>query len=125
MAECCAVEVAQLRDRERGRGKREADVGVGELAAKALAGGQHHRPVVEGERELAECVDRVPARVGWECRLGVAWDEAEVRGRELAPERVPAGIAQRLELLEVRELPDVDLGFEVAADRTLERLVAR
>src|SRR5262249_9036334 len=34
-----------------------------------------------------------------------------------------AGVAERLELLEVGELADVDLGGEVAADRALERLV--
>ena len=50
-------------------------------------------------------------------------DDAEVRRRELPLPRVPPGLAERLELLEVRELADVDLGREVPADRLLERLV--
>src|SRR5262249_45497387 len=57
--------------------------------------------------------------------LRVARDEPEVRGRELPPQWAAAGVAQRLELLEMGELAHVDLGGEVAADRALERLVVR
>ena len=74
-------------------------------------------------RELREVVDRVPARVGRDGRVGVARDEAEKGGRELALHRVPAGVAPRLELLEVREAADVHLLREVAAQRLLEGLV--
>ena len=35
---------------------------------------------------------------------------------------MPVGIAERLELLEVRDLLDVDLGREVLANRVFERL---
>ena len=50
--------------------------------------------------------------------------EAEVGGGELPLARDAVGVAQRLELLEVRELAHVDLRGEVAADRVLERLAA-
>jgi len=116
-----AVEVAELRDRERRRRQREADVRVRELAAEPVARRQQHALVVEGED--GQLVDRVPARVGREGGLGIARHQAEVGGRELAPERVPGRVAERLELLEVRELAHVDLGGEVAPNRPLECLV--
>src|SRR5581483_9174105 len=99
----------------------EAEVRVRELAAQALATGEHDRPVVEGE--LRQRVDGVPARVGGEEGVEVARDEAEERRRELPAARVPVRVAQRLELLEVGDLAHVDLRGEVAADRRLERLV--
>src|SRR5581483_7870957 len=120
VAERRAVEVAELRDRERRGCEREPDVRVRELAAQPLAGREHDAVVVEGEHR--QVVDSVPARVRGEGGVGVARDEAEVGGRELAPRRVALRVAQRLELLEVRELADVDLRGEVAADRGLERL---
>src|SRR5207244_13501669 len=106
---------------EGGGGEGEAEGGVGELGAQAFAGGVHDRMVVEGER--GEPVDGMPAGVGGEGGVEVGGDEAEVGGRELAAERVAAGVAAGLELLEVRELLDVDLGREVASGRLLERLV--
>src|SRR5829696_9355865 len=35
---------------------------------------------------------------------------------------MPSGVAARLQLLEVRQLPDVDLGRQMPADRRLQRL---
>jgi hypothetical protein len=54
-------------------------------------------------------------------RVHAARDEAEVGRRELPLARMPLGLAARLELLEVRELADVDLRGQVLADRVLER----
>jgi hypothetical protein len=121
VAERGGVEVAQLADGEGVGGEGEAEVGVGELGAQALAGGVHDRLVVVGER--GEPVDGVPAGVGGEGRVDVCGDEAEVGGGELAAERVAVGVAPGLELLEVGELLHVDLGGEVAADRLLQRLI--
>ena len=53
----------------------------------------------------------------------VGGHETEVGRRELPFGRVAVGLAQRLQLLEVGELADVDLLGEVAADRRLEGLV--
>ena len=75
------------------------------------------------ERERREVVDRVPVRVAGELRIDVAGHEPEVRRRELPLLRRARRIAQRLELLEVRELTHVDLLGEVTADRLLERVV--
>src|SRR6266545_5012803 len=75
------------------------------------------------ECKWREVVDRMPVGVARKLRIDVAGDEAEVRGRELPFLRRPLRIAQRLELLEVRQLAHVDLLGEVAADRILERVV--
>ena len=74
------------------------------------------------ERKCREVVDRVPICVAGELRIDVAGHETEVRGRELPFLRRPFRIAQRLELLEVRELTHVDLLGEVTSDRLLERV---
>jgi hypothetical protein len=55
-------------------------------------------------------------------RVGVGGDEAQVSGRELPVVRVPVGFTARLQLLDVRDLADVDFLGEVAADGVLERL---
>ena len=88
VAERGGVEVAQLGEREGVRCEREADVGVRELAAQALACGEHDLCVVE--RDRGEVVDDVPRRVGREHRVDVGGNEAEEGGRELPPARVPA-----------------------------------
>jgi len=67
VAERGGVVVAELGDGEDVRGEREAEVGVGELGAQALAGGEHDRLVVE----------RAPTRrislggAAWEAEQGV------------------------------------------------------
>ena len=76
-------------------------------------------------RELGQLVDGMPARVGRELRVHPARHEPEERRRELAPDRVARGIAQRLELLEMRDLPHVHLLGEMPPHRLLERLVRR
>ena len=73
-------------------------------------------------REPREVVDRMPARVRRDLRVDAGGDKAEIRRRELPPRGVPFGLAQRLELLEVRELADVDLLRQVPPRRLLERL---
>ena len=78
--------------------------------------------VVEGHRR--QRVERVPGRVGGHGRVDVGRDEPEVGGGELPLVGVPVRVAQRLELLEVGEVADVDLHRQVAADRLLERLAA-
>src|SRR5262249_62348866 len=67
-------------------------------------------------------VDRVPGRVAGDAGIDVARDEAQVRGRGLPLVRRAVRVASRLELLEVRELADVDLLGKVPANRFLERL---
>ncbi len=76
VAERRCVQLAELRDREGLGCEREAEVGVGELRAQALSGGEGERSVVERRRR--EIVDRVPpgvrpARPG-RCRCGSARD---------------------------------------------------
>ena len=77
--------------------------------------------MVEGERRQA--VDGLPGGVLGELGVDVGRDDAEERGRELPARRIAAGLAPRAELLQMRDLPDVDLRREVAPDRRLERLV--
>ena len=72
----------------------------------------------------------VAASNSWYAQGGVAAalaeeDEPEVGGRELAAHGAAIRLAQRLELLDVRKLADVDLRRQVPADRLLERLVGR
>jgi len=114
------VEVAELGDGERLGREREAGVRVRELRPQAVAPGEDDRAVVE--RDRGQLVDRLPAGVAGESGVEVARHEPEVRGRELPAARVPVGVAPRLELLEVGELPHVHLLREVAPDRGLERL---
>src|SRR3954451_2916741 len=64
----------------------------------------------------------MPARVLGHGRVDVCRDEPERRGRELPLERVAVRVAERLELLQVGELPDVDLDDEVAPNRLLQGL---
>ena len=90
------------------------------LARRRSRAARHDRLVVERERR--EAVDRMPGRVGGHGGIEVARDEAEVGRRELPASGLRSGSPQGLELLEVGELPDVDLRREVAADRLLERL---
>ena len=109
------------RERELVRREREADVRVRELRpqARQAASGRSRR----GRTRSAGAARRAcHAGVVRDGRVDVARDEAEVRGRELPFPRIAVGVASRLELLEVGELPDVDLGREVAPDRLLERL---
>ena len=116
------VERAELGHRERLGREGEADVRVGQLRAKAISARERDRLVVERERRGA--VDRVPTCIGRDGRVDVGGDEAQVRSRELPFPRIALRVAAGLELLEVGELPDVDLRCEVAADRLLERLAA-
>src|SRR6187401_1246728 len=101
------VDLAKLREREGRRCEREPGVRVRELPAEPLAAREHDLAVVEGGRR--QLVDRVPLRVGGDARVEPELDEPEVGGRELPAARVASGIAVRAELLEVRDLADVDL----------------
>src|SRR3954471_16291669 len=74
------------------------------------------------ERELGQARDGVPARVFRNGGIESGGHEPEIRRRELPLKRVAARVAERLELLEVGELADVDLLRQVAADRLLERV---
>src|SRR5580765_7178300 len=120
VAERGGVQLAELGDGERRRREREAQVRVRELGPQPLAPGEHDLAVVESHAR--EAVDGMPGRVfrhGW---VGVGRYEAEVGGSELTLVGVPVRCAPRPELLEVRELADVDLHGEVPPDRRLERL---
>src|SRR5678816_2990339 len=64
----------------------------------------------------------MPASVLRDGRVDVGRDEPEVRGREFPFEWVPVRLAERLELLQVGELPHIHLLGEMAADCLLERL---
>ena len=123
MPERGGVEVAQLGERERGGREREADVRVGELAAQALARGEHDLGVVERQRR--QVVDDVPGGVGGQLRIDVGGDEAEKGGGELAVGSGAGRARSSPELLEMGDLADVDLRCELAADRAVERLVGR
>ena len=74
------------------------------------------------ERGLGEVVDGQPARVRWHVWVDTERDEPEIRGRDLTFARAAARVAVRAELFDVRDLPHVDLGRQVAQDRRLERL---
>src|SRR5437762_2149659 len=114
------IKLAELRDRELRRREREADVRVGELRAQALAAGQRDLAVVE--RHRWQLRHRMPGGVRWQLRVDAGRDEAEVCGRDLPLARVAVGVAESLELLEVRHLADVDLRRQVPANRLLECL---
>src|SRR5471030_2866940 len=120
VAERCAVEATELRDRECVRRQREAGVRVRELRTEPLPAREHDRAVVE--RQLRQLVDGMPARVARYRRVEIARDEAEICSRQLPAQGIALGVAARLELLEMGELLDVDLGGEMTPDRLLERL---
>jgi hypothetical protein len=67
----------------------------------------------------------MPGRVRGEGGVRVERNQAEVRGRDLPFAWIAVGLAERLELLEVREVAHVEALREVAADGALERLAAR
>ena len=67
-------------------------------------------------------VDGMPGGVLGHCGVEVGRHEPEIRRGEFPLGSGCGGIAQRLQLLEVGELADVDLHGEVAADGLLERL---
>ena len=79
--------------------------------------------MVEGE--AGEILDRVPIRVAGQLGIEIARDESQIGGCELALLRRPIRIAERLELLEMGELPDVDLRGQVDPDRLFESLAGR
>ena len=114
------VDLGEFRERELPGSEREGDVRVRELPAEAFAPCECDGAVVEGRRW--EGVDRMPAGVVRDARLDPERDEPDVRGRELPALRVPPGVAPGTELLEVLDVPQVDLRSEVAEDRGLERL---
>ena len=120
MAQRRGVEVAELRDRERRRGEREAQVRIGELRAQAVASGERDRLVVE--RHLGQRCDRVPGGVVRHGGIEIRRNEPQVGGCELPLARVSSRVAERHELLEVGELADVHLHGQMTADRLLERL---
>src|SRR6186997_3520683 len=64
----------------------------------------------------------MPARVVRQLGVDAERNDAEVGGGELPLAGVAVWVAERLELLEVGDLLDVDLLREVLADRVLERL---
>jgi hypothetical protein len=117
VAEGRAIDHPELGDRERRRREREADVRVRELGAQPLAPGQGDVAVVE--RHRGQVVDGVPGRVLGDARVDVRRHEAEVRRGDEPLLRIAPGVAPRLELLQVGEVADVDLGREMAANRLL------
>ncbi len=110
--------MSRFRDRELGGGEGEAEVGVGELAAEALARGEDDRFVVGGEL-VGGSGSGASACQRWEGRVGVGWDQAEVGGGELPVSGVSAGGAEGLELLEVGQCTDIDLVQEMSPDRPI------
>src|SRR5439155_15154869 len=121
VAERGGVEVAELRDREQRRREGEADVRVRQLRAETVASRVDDLSMIERDRR--QSVDRMPRGVAGKFGIEVARHEAEVSRCELPLARNALRFAQRLQLLEVRELADVHLRGQVAPDRLLERLV--
>jgi len=68
------------------------------------------------ERKRGKVVDPVPIGVAGKLWVDVTWYEPEVCGGELPFARRARWIAERLELLEVRQLTDVDLLRKVATN---------
>src|ERR671937_2379738 len=64
----------------------------------------------------------MPRRVLRQLGVEAGWNEAEVGGSDLPLPGVAVRIAERLELLQVRGLANVDLRGQVLPDRLLERL---
>ena len=123
VAERRRVDVAELVEREGRRREREADVRVRQLAAQPVARRVDDRAVVE--RGRGKVVDRCQLVSAGHRGVDAERDEAEVGGRDLPLDRVPARVAVGRHLLQVRDLGEVDLRREVAADRRLEGLVRR
>src|SRR5207245_9419483 len=84
------------------------------------AAGVHGCAVVE--RGARQPGDRMPRGIVRQLGVDVGRDEAEVGGGELALPWNAIEIAERAELFEVRQLADVHLLRELAADRPLEVL---
>ena len=120
MAQRGDVEQAQLRERERLRREREADVRVRELGSQAPKPLDNDLAVIERRRRQAR--HGVPRRVRRHFGIEIPGHEAEVGGRQLPAARVPRRVAPGLELLEVGELADVDLGREMPSQGLFERL---
>ncbi len=120
VAERGGVDVPQLGDREGLRGQREADVGVGQLGAQPVAPGFGDRPVVE--RDGREAADGVPGGVGGDARFEAGRDQGQVGGGQYPAAGVASGVAAGLQLLEVGDVGEVDLGGQVAARRGAEAL---
>jgi hypothetical protein len=74
------------------------------------------------ERGRRQGVDQMPGGVGRQARPRVRRDQREVRRRQHPLPRVTGRVAARFELLEVRDLGDVDLGGEVPAGGRAEPL---
>src|SRR5215207_8614480 len=119
MPERGPVHRPQLRDGEARRRQREADVAVGQLGPQPLPADQHNRAVVKGK--LWEGLDWMPGGVLRDRRVMADRDESQIGGHDQPP-WVSSGVAARLQLLKVGQLPDVDLGGQVPADRRLQRL---
>ena len=114
------VDRSKLGDREGRRRQSKADVGVRELGPEPLTAREDDLPMVEGK--VRQVADWMPGRVVGHRRVDVLRDEAEVGGSEDPRARVAIGVAERDQLLQVRQLSDVDLRGQVAPDRVLERL---
>ena len=110
------VDVPQLGDRERRGGQREADIGVGQLGPQPVAPRLGDRPVVErGRRKV---LDTVPGGVRRDARLDVGGYQGQVgRGQDPAP-RITRRVAAGLQLLQVRDVGEVDLGRQMPPQRT-------
>jgi hypothetical protein len=65
----------------------------------------------------------MPGRVGRDLRVDARRDQPEICSGDEPFARVAPGIAERLDLLEVRELADIHLRGEMAPDRVLQRFV--
>ena len=89
------------------------------MARRREAGLDDFSVIERGRRQGA---NGMPGGVRRQRRVKVGGHKTEVRGCELPLPRVPSWVAPRLELLEMRELADIHLRGEVAADRALERL---
>src|SRR5215213_5693817 len=74
------------------------------------------------ERQLRQRIRRMPGRVGGHRRIVMDGHQPEVGGGDHAP-WMPGWVAARLQLLKVGQLPDVDLGGQVPADRCLQRFL--
>ena len=120
VAETCGVDDAQVRHGERLWRQRVAHVGVGELGAEALSSRLNDRRVVKGGGR--QFVDREPRRVTRDRGIERRRHEGQVGGGDGALARIAVHVATGLELLEVRNVGEVDLRREVTAERGAEEL---
>ena len=121
VAERGGVDVAQLGDRERRGGQREADVGVGQLGPQPVPARLGDRPVVErGGRQVP---DRVPGGVRGQARLDVGGHQGQVGGGQDAAPGIALGVAPGLQLLEIRDVGELDLGGQVPAQGRAQSLI--